>query len=228
MRIGSNIANEFNDFSVNYTEDMVRCVPHYLRLLSLFTEGLPVDFSPKRILDLGCGNGNVTFQLLHTFPQAQYTLLDASEKMIDLCKSRFHQVEADYAISYFKDFSFKENYYDLIVAGFSLHHCEGAEKRELFKKIHHSLQPGGIFSFSDLMIDKNSIEHPPFLKGWESFVYNNYSDGEKWQWLMEHYNEFDKPDALDNQLEWLMKAGFTFIEPTALDTHWVHIRAEKN
>lgn len=227
MRIGDSIKSEFNEFSVNYTEDMVRCVPHYLKLLSLFTEGLPQDFTPKHILDLGCGNGNVAERLLQSFPKARLELLDASEKMIDLCKMRFQQYSVDYIISYFKDFNFDEGRHDMITAGFSLHHCASDEKQDLFKKIYKSLMPRGVFCFSDLMIDKKKQEHMSFLIEWENFVRTNHSNDEKWLWLMEHYHEFDKPDALESQLGWLENAGFTSIETTVLDSYWVHIRAIK-
>ncbi|MFT6797860.1 MAG: tRNA (cmo5U34)-methyltransferase, partial [Maribacter sp.] len=41
MKIGETIAVEFNDFSKNYTNDMIGCVPHYLSLLSSFTKHFP-------------------------------------------------------------------------------------------------------------------------------------------------------------------------------------------
>ena len=77
MKVKDSIAAEFDQFSGNYTEDMSKCVPHYRKLLSCFCDCLPDDFSPDAILDLGCGNGNVTALLLKKFPHAHYTLLDA-------------------------------------------------------------------------------------------------------------------------------------------------------
>jgi len=84
-----------------------------------------------------------------------------------------------------------------------------------------------VFSYTDLMIDKNKTEHPHFLKDWEAFVLKNFPDGDKWEWLMEHYAAFDKPDNLHEQLQWLEAAGFKNIEPTVKDSYWVHIRAVK-
>lgn len=43
---------------------------------------------PKRVLDLGCGNGNV-IQLLKSRIPSQYYGLDISEKMIEETKKRF-------------------------------------------------------------------------------------------------------------------------------------------
>lgn len=227
MRIGNNIVSEFNEFSVNYTEDMIRCVPHYLKLLSAFVEDLPKHFNPKRILDLGCGNGNVTFEMIQKFPDSKYVLLDASQEMIELCRRRFRGCDIEYVTSYFMDYHFETNNFDLVTAGFSLHHCDANEKQQIFRRIYESLKEGGIFSCSDLMIDKAHPEHIQFLKKWELFVKANYSDAEKWEWLMEHYNEYDKPDALNKQVKWLEETGFNTIQETVLGSHWTFLSAVK-
>jgi len=88
MKISDNIASEFNEFSKDYTNDMVKCVPYYNALISSFTEILPPDFQPLTILDLGCGNGNVTAQLLPSFPKSEYTLVDASDENQELEATR--------------------------------------------------------------------------------------------------------------------------------------------
>ncbi len=117
MKIGETIALEFNDFSKNYTSDMIGCVPHYLALIKSFTSHFPVNFNPKSILDLGSGNGNITAQLIPYFPDATYTLVDASAEMIQLSRNQFKDYDVIYANSYFNDFLFKENNYDLSRCG---------------------------------------------------------------------------------------------------------------
>ena len=227
MIIKDTIAEEFNAFSENYTNDMVCCVPNYLKLLNSFVENLPKTFQPTQILDLGCGNGNVTNILLSKFPDAEYTLVDASEEMLTLCKKRFSKHNINYANSYFKDFDFKKDNFDMIVAGFSLHHCKAEELQILYKKIFYSLKSGGVFSCSDLMIDKTQEVHNALLEDWKTFVYKSFPDGEKWKWLMEHYNEFDNPDSLTNHLAWLNNAEFEKYSINIYDTYWTHFRAYK-
>ncbi len=228
MRIKMNIESEFNMFSKNYTSDMVGCVPHYLKLLSAFTTHLPENFTPKYILDLGCGNGNVTYKLLQFYPKSNFTLLDASEEMINLCKTRFKTYKIEYVKSYFNDYIYKSDYYNFITAGFSLHHCNSEEKKSLFKSIYKSLKKGGIFSFSDLMIHKKKPEHSKLLKNWEVFVNGNFPDGEKWKWLVEHYKEFDKPDDYSDQIQWLKEAGFSITNLPFKENYWKHIQAIKS
>jgi len=227
MKIGKNIALEFNEFSKNYTNDMIGCVPHYLQLLSNFTKHFPDKFNPQSILDLGSGNGNVTAQLLPYFPKATFTLVDVSAEMIDLCRNQFNDYNFIYANKYFKDFIFKEENYDLIVAGFSLHHCDEKEKQHLFKKIYTSLKKGGIFSYSDLMISKTNPDHPMFLEKWKEFVNSNFSDGKKWNWLMEHYDAFDKPTDYMVQVDWMRNIGFSNIQIPFREEYWAYLQVVK-
>ncbi len=227
MKIGKTIAIEFNAFSKNYTNDMIGCVPHYLSLISSFTKQFPDNFNPKSILDLGSGNGNVTAQLIPYFPNATFTLVDASAEMINICRSQFNSYDFIYDNKYFKDFLFKEKSYDLIAAGFSLHHCDENEKQSIFKNINTSLKKGGIFSYSDLMISKTNPDHPMLLEQWKEFVNTNFSDEKKWIWLMEHYEFFDKPTDYLVQIEWMRNAGFTNIQILFREDYWIHLQAVK-
>ena len=228
MKLQANISEEFNEFSKNYTSDMVACVPHYRELLSGFENDFPLAFNPKKILDLGCGNGNVTAQLIKKFPKAQFTLLDASNKMLELCEKQFHQFNIRTVESYFQDFDFENNRFDIIAAGFSVHHCVDSDKKSIFKKIYKSLNPKGAFLCSDLMVDRNSIEHESLISFWKDFVLSNFSNEDKWNWLMQHYDEYDNPHNLTNHLEWLQEAGFKDFNLKIYDQHWVHLKAFKS
>ena len=224
MQTKDNLKHEFDAFAVNYTEDMTKCVPYYLKLMKAFSVGYPENFKAHRILDLGCGNGNVTAQLIALFPQAHYTLLDASSDMLELCKNRFNDYNIATVCSYFKDYLFPKDNFDLVVAGFSLHHCSSGEKQQLFNSIQRSLTANGILACSDLMIHNSNPDHPNLIAFWKSFVLKNYPDQEKWLWLMEHYQKFDTPDNYNDQIVWLKKDGFHLIDEEINDTYWVHFK----
>ena len=228
MKLQDNIAKEFNEFSKNYIQDMIKIVPYYLPLLEHFTDDIPSQFNPINILDLGCGNGIVTTKLLPLFPDAHYTFLDASYKMLELCEEQFGNQNKDYVTSYFQDYDFNKTNFDLVVAGFSLHHCSAQDKQDLFKKIYKSLKPNGMFMCSDLMVDKNETSHQDLLDYWKAFVVKNPNDLEIWDWLMEHYQTYDNPDKLNNQLDWLKQAGFTDFKIHVYHNHWIHFKAFKN
>lgn len=227
MKIRETLAAEFDQFSDNYTEVMIRCVPHYLRLLSSLSESLPDDFTAETILDLGCGSGNATALLLKKFPDAEYTLLDASTDMLDLCRKRFPRKNMTYHRSYFREYTFPESYFDLVAAGFSLHHLDSSEKQRLFPLLYKALKKGGVLTCSDLMVKKNSAEHEQFIREWRAFINASYPDGEKWAWMEEHHDAYDRPDAYADQEAWLYTAGFRYVDAKWREGYWVNFIAGK-
>jgi ubiquinone/menaquinone biosynthesis C-methylase UbiE len=226
-RVQQNIVSEFDKFSGDYTSDMTKCVPHYLRLIDLQSRLLPESFSANSILDLGCGNGNVSVCLQDRFPLASFTLVDISPEMLELCRLRMNTNYIKLQKSYFHELNFAPESFDLIVAGFSIHHIPAEEKIELFKNLFKWLKIGGLFSYSDLMIDKDGTDHPQLLEEWKKFVLQNYSDEEKWLWLMEHYDAFDSPSDYRKQIEWLYHSGFTSVKTAWQESYWTSIWAFK-
>ena len=77
------------------------------------------------------------------------------------------------------------------------------------------------------MISKTNADHPMVLKKWKEFVNTNFSNGEKWTCLMEHYEAFDKPTDYIMQLEWMRNAGFKNIQIQFKEEYWVHLQAKK-
>lgn len=224
-KIKENLSLEFDAFSKNYTKDMIVVVPHYEKLMDCFDSCLAEDFKPHRILDLGCGNGNTTAKVIQRFPDAEYALVDASAEMIDICAKRFSNYNINLVESYFSDFLFDKEHYDLVVAGFSLHHCQAEEKQSLFERIKLSLSPTGKLAMSDLFITKTDAEHPQLLNEWKDFINGNDPSGEKWLWLKEHYDAFDSPHNYKSQESWLTDAGFSNVEIAWNDGFWMHVIA---
>jgi len=80
---------------------------------------------------------------------------------------------------------------------------------------------------SDLMIHKKDVRHPALLNSWKAFVMSNEPTGETWSWLMDHYEAFDHPDNLDDQLEWLIDAGMNSSSICWSDGPWACVRGVK-
>lgn len=228
MKLQDNIVSEFDRFAEDYTRDMRKMVPYYDQLMTTFTACLDESFSPHTILDIGCGNGNVTHQLLTRFPNARYLLTDASPEMLRNCKERFPNTDISYHEVFFQDMMFDDSSFDLIAAGFSLHHLKADEKRDLFKKIFKWLRPNGLFLSSDLMISKNDADHPELLQSWESYARERGTTDEEWNWIMEHYDTYDHPHNHPSQLQWLRDAGFSDISKAWDQGHWICMKAIKN
>ena len=147
--------------------------------------------------------------------------------MLNICSARFKGLDINTVESYFDQYVFPVDYFDIVSAGFSLHHVNGESKKDLFKKVYSSLRGEGVFVCADLMINKSHAEHPSLLVEWESFVKSNYPDDQKWVWIMDHYDAFDQPDHFLDQVKWLREAGFRKIEFPFQQGFWSQLKATK-
>jgi ubiquinone/menaquinone biosynthesis C-methylase UbiE len=122
---------------------------------------LPVDASPHRIVDLGCGTGAGTFALLTRFPEAHVTAVDSSvdhlrrlqEKACERgVADRVHTVQADLDVTW-PELGEPE----LVWASASLHHM--ADPDHVLRQVHGTLAPGGLLAVVEL------ADFPRFLPG---------------------------------------------------------------
>ncbi len=128
-----NIALEFDNIPDDYTAKITRWVPYYKEMISAIAQNLPDGFSPRHILDLGCGNGNVAALLLKGFTDAEFILLDASEEILKESQKRFEgHLNLSFHHAYFQDIDYPKDSFDQITAGISLHHLKDSEKQFFF------------------------------------------------------------------------------------------------
>jgi SAM-dependent methyltransferase len=120
--------------------------------IASITAWLPVEASPRQIVDLGCGTGAGTFALLARFPEAYVTAVDSSvdhlhrlrEKACeDGVADRVHTVQADLDATW-PDLGKP----DLVWASASLHHM--ADPDRTLRQVHDTLAPGGLFAVVEL------------------------------------------------------------------------------
>jgi len=113
---------------------------------------LPVETSPRRIVDLGCGTGAGTFALLARFPEAEVTAVDASAAHL---RRLLEKAEADGVADRVRtvladlDADWPElGSPDLVWASASLHHL--ADPDRTLRQVHELLVPGGLLAVVEL------------------------------------------------------------------------------
>jgi len=110
------------------------------------------NIKDKKILDLGCGTGDLSEILLKK--NARVIGLDVSQKWIDLCKNRYKEKISDrfsFQLGTGTNLSFSENYFDGIAMNMVLLNVDTIEEVEdFFKNISRVLKKDGTLVFSDL------------------------------------------------------------------------------
>ena len=163
------------------------------------------------ILDIGCGAGNQSLNLLQVFPDADCTLLDISPAMLDRAKERVGAVVSGPVIAVEGDIRTAElpqGKFDIAVAAAVLHHLrDESDWKRTFAKIHSLLRPGGVLLVSDLICHANPKIESNFKVRQEAFLREALGDAEA-ERIMQSIADSDTPSPLEFQFGCLRETGF--------------------
>jgi tRNA (cmo5U34)-methyltransferase len=172
-----------------YLELMSKEIPAFVELqeqTAVGTKGVDV----AAMLELGIGTGETARRVRAVHPASRLTAIDSSPEMLEQARSEFP--DADLRVARLED-ALPDGPFDLVYSALAIHHLNGAGKRDLFGRVAAALCPTGVFVLADVVVPEDPDDQQTPIDG-----------------------EYDVPDRLDDQLEWLREAGF---EPTPV---WVH------
>ncbi len=131
------------------------------RFRQLALEGLPIN-DTTRILDLCCGNGQVTRFLVERSPQV--VGLDASPWAVKRAKQNVPA--AEFVEGWAESMPFAEQEFDIVHTSVALHEMAPEQLTQILQEVYRVLKPGGIFA----LIDFHSPENPLFWVGLAPFL----------------------------------------------------------
>ena len=102
-----------------------------------------LGFSPRRILDFGCGTGSATPFLLEAFPDCEVLGVDVSARSVEVAREKHGMARAAFCTMsiYRPDASF-----DLAFCNGVFHHIPLAERAGTVQYVRDTLKPGGLFA----------------------------------------------------------------------------------
>lgn len=106
-----------------------------------------IKFKPKTILDIGCGTGYITSDMLKRYPKAQVTALDLALSMVKKSKQQgswFRRPKVVCADA--EKLPFKSESLDLIISSLMLQWSNNLT--ETFRGFHSTLAPNGLLLFA--------------------------------------------------------------------------------
>ena len=199
----------YDQLSTKYSELIIKCVPRYPELIYNMFQYIPEKFSPKRILDLGCGTGNLTDQMFKKYPEAEIDALDISEEILNESRRRFnHTPNIRYIQADFKSLHLAPGSYDLVMSSIAIHHIEDAEKIKLYKEVFQALSPGGIFIFADQTRGITDEIYKKNISCWKEEAMKLGSTLENWDMWMAHQDAHDFHTPVNWHFQELEKSGF--------------------
>lgn len=160
------------------------------------------------VLDLGAGTGLFSSLVAQHYPNAEFTLYDLSNSMLEEAKKRFKKsnIKVNYVTI---DYSANaiQGKYDLIISALSIHHLTDNQKELLFKKIYSNLNDNGLFINADQVLGETPFIEKSYRHAWLKKVKEKGVTASALASALERMKE-DKMSTLSHQLNWLKHAKF--------------------
>lgn len=178
------------------------------------------DNKTLKVLELGCGDGRITHELLKVDKNLEGILVDGSAEMIANAKKRLEP----YSGLKFIQTTFQEliknglsQNPDFVVSSLAIHHLHADQREFLFKFIYDNLNPEGFFLNIDVVRAPTADLEKWYLKLWEEWIIENETKMEtsgSFHYIPDQYkdNPDNNPDTLENQLKSLKSAGFKNVD----------------
>ncbi|HVN51560.1 MAG TPA: class I SAM-dependent methyltransferase [Acidimicrobiales bacterium] len=130
---------------------------------AMLVEVLPPE--PRRVLDLGCGDGRLAALVMDECPSVgEVVAIDSSPPMLERARERFDgDGRVEVRAGDLRDPLPDLGGFDVVVSGFAIHHLADARKQELFGEIARTLRPAGVFANLEVVASATPELHRTFL-----------------------------------------------------------------
>ncbi|MCY7384691.1 MAG: class I SAM-dependent methyltransferase [Microcoleus sp. CAN_BIN18] len=207
--------------TADFDSGIRRLLPKYDEMLDVLAGC--IASSNQRILELGCGTGELTLKVLECYPSAEIVAVDYSPRMLDFARtkieaagyaSRWTGIELDFGEwANNPNFSGLGDKFNAGISSLAIHHLEDEMKLKLFQRIRESLNAGGCFWNADPVLAESAAIKDIYQAAREDWA---LSQGETLAQVRASvgtsvsygYSNPDRLATLEAQLEMLAKAGF--------------------
>lgn len=185
--------------------------------MDLITDSIAAMYPEKiNVLDIGCGAGNYAVRLLQKVEEADVTLVDLSQPMLDKAKERVGELNKGTVTTIKNDFrsvTLEEGQYDVIIATAVLHHLRDDQDWEIgFSKLYSLLKPNGSLWIFDLVHQTNdAIQKLIYATRYGAYLTELKDESYRDQ-VFDYIEREDSPRPLLYQLELLKKVGFKEVD----------------
>ena len=216
--------------TTDFDAGMRQLMPGYDEMLEAVARCIPS--TSRRILELGCGTGELSMKILNRCPDAQIIALDYSPRMIEFARKKMDEagyqqwkgIEADFGewANNPKKLDIGADF-DACVSSLAIHHLSDETKAQLFQRIGKSLKKGGCFWNADPVLSESPILEEIYKtvgKEWEEKQGTTIekvssrlaSNSDSVDYAASYgYSSQDQLATLDAQLQMLRKAEFNTV-----------------
>jgi ubiquinone/menaquinone biosynthesis C-methylase UbiE len=113
-----------------------------------------------KVLDVGCGTGNLTLTAKNTAGASGAVYgIDSSPEMIEVARKKAKRSgsETIFEVGLIEKLTYPEATFDVVISRLVIHHLPDDLKRQGFAEILRVLKPGGLFFLADFKPPSNPI-----------------------------------------------------------------------
>lgn len=187
-----------------------RLVPSFDLLYGTAVQALELaDCELRRVLDLGAGTGLLARAVAAANLSSELVLFDGSAAMLDQARVSLGE-RASYIVGDLHQAP-PAGPWDAVVSALAIHHLEHPAKRALFARIHAALSPGGVFVNAEQVRGPSDFLDRVYLRWQERRARELGASRSEWEGALERM-QVDRNASVEQQLEWLLAAGYTDVD----------------
>lgn len=205
--------------AAEYDAAIHRYIPAYEKMIATVVDLVGDD---RYVIDLGTGTGALASAILDSTARARVRLVDIDPAMLETARARIsssprHADRAELVVARFDDANALVPC-DAVIASLALHHVTDIDaKRELYRRIHAALRPGGLLAIADATVHAAGPEHDRIYAMWAAEMATHGIDAAEASRLFASWALEDRYLPLTTELTLLAEAGFA--NP---DCFWKH------
>lgn len=206
------IKRHFENGAKKFDKRFFKIVPFYQEIMDVLISAIPFKENKKiKVIDLGCGTGNITKALKERYPKAEVMCIDLAKNMIELAKAKLRKYnDIEYWCGDIRKFDYNKKY-DAIISSLVLHHVDKKEKRRFYRKVFNTLEKGGVFYSADLILASNKHLEGMYLGKWKAFMRRHFSLFQINK-MLKHKDDEDRPIKLTTEIKLLTDIGFKDVD----------------
>jgi tRNA (cmo5U34)-methyltransferase len=201
----------FDEIATNYDNQRSKLIPCFVDFYHVPVAIASTAVESPNILDIGAGTGLFSSFMLEKYPKANMTLIDISEKMLEVANSRFkNNSNVKYIVDDYTKHKFEDTF-DIVISSLSIHHLTDADKKDLYNKIFSIMKENSLFINADQVLGNTPYLETVYKEDWKKKI---ESSGLSKTEIMSAYERtsLDKMSTLDVQIAWLKEIGFSDVD----------------
>lgn len=157
---------------------------------------------PLRVLDLGCGDGSMTLNLLPSSQIMSYIGCDLSKPALDIAQTEAASlgINANFVCEDMLNVAIEqpEASVDLVLSSYAIHHLNAQKKQQLLEAISRLLSSDGKFLLIDIFREP-SEDRAGYMRHYMTYLRKNWVNltPEDQEMVINHACEFDFPEHTD-------------------------------